>query len=133
MSLILEMILPDRRIEIRGLVSVVFQSGDGEIGVLGGHAPLICEVRAGTLCAVHGPDRRQRFVTGQGLARIDTDRVSLLLMDLIAEDQIDEAAARRQVQRARAEAPLHPADGDDDEQQVHFAEAQLALVRNGGA
>jgi F-type H+-transporting ATPase subunit epsilon len=133
MSMVLEMILPDRRIEIHGLVSVVFQSGDGEIGILGGHAPLICEVRAGTLCAMQGHDRRQRFVTGQGLARIDKDRVCLLLMDLIEEDQIDEAAARRQLQRARAEAALHPADGDDYEQQVRFAEAQLALVRNGGA
>jgi F-type H+-transporting ATPase subunit epsilon len=132
MSMVLEMILPDRRIEIHGLVSVVFQSGDGEIGILGGHAPLICEVRAGTLCAMQGHDRRQRFVTGQGLARIDKDRVCLLLMDLIEEDQIDEAAARRQLQRARAEAALHPADGDDYEQQVRFAEAQLALVRNGG-
>jgi F-type H+-transporting ATPase subunit epsilon len=130
--MVLEMILPDRRIEIHGLVAVVFQSGDGEIGVLGGHAPLICEVRAGTLCAMQGHDRRQRFVTGQGLARIDKDRVCLLLMDLIEEDQIDEAAARRQLQRARAEAALHPADGDDYEQQVRFAEAQLALVRNGG-
>ena len=131
MSLVLEMILPDRRIEIRDLISVVFQSGEGEVGILGGHAPLICEVSAGTLCAVQDPHRRQRFVTGQGLARIDKDRISLLLMDLIEEDQIDEAAARRQVQRARAEAALHPADGDDYEQQVHFAEAQLALVRNG--
>ena len=132
MSMVLEMILPDRRIEIHGLVSVVFQSGEGEIGVLRGHAPVICEVRAGTLCAVESADRRQRFVTGQGLARIDKDRISLLLMDLIEEGQIDEAAARRQLQRALAEAVLHPADGDDYEQQVRFAEAQLALVRNGG-
>ena len=132
MSLVLEMILPDRRIDIRGLVSVVFQNSEGEVGVLAGHAPLICEVRAGTLCAEQDAQRRQRFVTGQGLARIDKDHVSLLLMDLIEEDQIDEAAARRQVQRARAEAALHPADGDDYEQQVRFAEAQLALVRNGG-
>jgi F-type H+-transporting ATPase subunit epsilon len=132
MSMVLEIILPDRRVEIHGLFSVVFQSGDGEMGVLGGHAPLICEVRAGTLCAVQAPHRRQRFVTGQGLARINHDRVSLLLMDLIEEDRIDEEAARRLVQRARAEAALHPADGDDCEQQVRFAEAQLALARNGG-
>lgn len=133
MSLVLEMILPDRRIEILGLASVVFQSGDGEVGIMGGHAPLICELRAGTLSAMHDPHRRQRFVTGQGLARIDKDRISLLLMDLIEEDQIDEAAARRQLQRARAEAVLHPGDGEEYEQQVRFAEAQLALAANGGA
>lgn len=132
MSLVLEMILPDRRIEILGLFSVVFQNGDGELGILGGHAPLICEVRAGTLCAVHDSHRRQRFVTGQGLARIDRDRVHLLLMDLIEEDQIDESVARRELQRARTEAALHPADGDEYEQQVRFAEAQLALAANGG-
>jgi F-type H+-transporting ATPase subunit epsilon len=132
MALILEIILPDRRIEIHGLISVLFQSSNGQLGILVGHAPLICEVRAGTLCAVLNPQQRQRFVTGQGLARVDKDRVNLLLMDLIEEDQIDEAAARRQLQRARAEAALHPSDGDDYEQQVHFAEAQLALVRNGG-
>lgn len=132
MNLFLEMILPDRRIEIRGLVSVVFQNSEGEMGVLGGHVPLICEVRAGTLSAVQDAQRRQRFVTGQGLARIDGNHVSLLLMDLIEEDQIDEAAVRRQLQRARAEAALHPADGDEYGQQIRFAEAQLALVGNGG-
>jgi F-type H+-transporting ATPase subunit epsilon len=132
MALILEMILPDRRIEITGLLAVVFQSDDGELGVLGGHAPLICELRAGTLSALRGPHRRQRFVTGSGLARIDKDRISLLLMDLIGEDQIDEVAAQRQVQRARAEAALHPADDEEQQEQVRFAEAQLALVRNGG-
>lgn len=133
MSLFLEMILPDRRIEIRGLASVVFHSGEGEMGVLSGHAPLICEVRAGTLSAIQDTQRTQRFVTGQGLARIDKDRVNLLLMDLIEEGRIDEAAARRQLQRARAEAALHPADNDEYEQQIRFAEAQLSLVRNGGA
>lgn len=133
MSLVLEMILPERRIEIRGLFSVVFQSADGELGILGGHAPLICEVRAGTLCAVRAPHQRQRFVTGQGLARIDHDRVSLLLMELIEEDQIEEAAARKQLQRALAEAALHPADSEDYEQQIRFAEAQLALAQTNGA
>jgi F-type H+-transporting ATPase subunit epsilon len=132
MALILEMILPDRRIEISGLFAVVFQSSNGELGVLGGHAPLICELRAGTLSAVQEPHRRQRFVTGRGLARIGRDRVSLLLMDLIGEDQIDEAAALRQLQRALAEAALHPADDEEQEEQVRFAEAQLVLLRNGG-
>lgn len=133
MSLVLEMILPDRRIEIRGLISVVFQSGDGEVGILSGHAPLICEMRPGTLSAVQDPHRRQRFVTGGGLARIANDHVSLLLMELIEEDQIDEAAARKQLQRALAEAVLHPDDGEDYAQQIRFAEAQLALARTSGA
>lgn len=131
MPLTLQMILPDRRIELHGLVSVVFQSVEGELGILAGHAPLVCEVRAGTLCATAESHRRQRFATGQGLARISEDCVRLLMMDLIAEEEIDGAAAGRLLQRARAEAAVHAAGDSESAELVRFAEAQFALAGNG--
>jgi F0F1-type ATP synthase epsilon subunit len=131
MSLTLQMILPDRRLELRGLVSVVFQSMEGEVCILGGHAPLVCEVQAGTLCATEADHLRQRFVTGQGLARIASDCICLLLMDLIAEDEIDAVAAKRLLQRARAESAAHAADDPESAGLIRFAEAQLSMAGNG--
>jgi F-type H+-transporting ATPase subunit epsilon len=131
MPITLNMILPDRRIELRGLLSVVFQSMDGELGILEGHAPLVCGARAGTLRATTESRHQHRYVMGEGLAHVSGDSIRLLLMDLIAEDEIDEAAARRLLQRARAEAAVSAAGDNDSEELVLFAEAQLALLGNG--
>lgn len=132
MELTLEIVMPGETVELRHLRSVVFQTNDGEVGILPGHLPMICLVDVGLLCAIAG-DREDWFVTGEGLARIANDRVSLLLQDLIAEHEIDEAAALHSLESAKMASTLPefaaaPDIRADHLREIRRAEAQLALL-----
>ncbi len=132
MALKLKIVLPDGPIEIDRLRSVVLQTPDGEMGILPGHAAVVGLVDIGILTAV-AADRRERFVTGSGIMRLANDCVTLLLLDLVAEKDIDEAAAKRLLEKATAalavhELPSREAARKECVADARYAEAQLVLL-----
>ncbi len=132
MVLKLKIVLPDGLMEIGRLRSVVLQTPDGEIGILPGHLPIVGLLDIGLLVATTA-DRQERFVTGGGMLWVADDCVSVLLIDLIAEKDLDEAAAKRMLEDARAALAMHelasqPEAREERLKEARYAEAQLALL-----
>ncbi len=99
---------------------IIARTTEGELGVLPGHTPLlgvlgdgVVEVRRG-----HGEPIEQFLVHG-GFLSVADDRVSVLAEDVELIDEIDERAAREELERA-IEA--------DDTDAARRARARLAAV-----
>jgi F-type H+-transporting ATPase subunit epsilon len=85
-----------------GEAEMVVVPGDaGEIGVLARHAPLVALLRAGETRVKSG-GQWQSFATGPGYFKVQKDRAIALVDDAVKADDIDAAAARREVEEARA-------------------------------
>ena len=131
MDLALEILIPGETIRLSGLRSVVFQSTGGEVGVMPGHLPMIVLIESGILRA-ESRDAVKRFVAGTGVARVSADKVSLLVHDLVAEEEIDCEQVRdslNETHKAMQAAELNGIDAyrEDLLRDVRFAEAQLLL------
>jgi F-type H+-transporting ATPase subunit epsilon len=129
--MLLEIVTPDGRNEIRGVRSVVFQTPDGQTNILPGHVPLICQVAAGVLVA-SVEENTQRFATGTGVAHVDGSRVRLLLHELIAEKNIVPDAAWAALEAAEKSLALPdcaslPELRAQYLEQLQFAQAQIEL------
>lgn len=132
MDLTLEILIPGETTRLAGLRTVVFQSAEGEIGVMPGHVPAMVLVESGILRA-ESRDAVKRFVAGAGVARISADTVSLLVHDLVAEEEIAGEAVRdslSEAHRALQAAELNGIDAfrEDLMRDIRFAEAQLRLL-----
>jgi F-type H+-transporting ATPase subunit epsilon len=132
MPLALEIVTPEARVYSDTVDSVVIPTGEGEIGVLPGHIPLVTQVDHGELRASKG-SQTQFLAVGGGFAQIDGDCVRVLAEWAIREENIDEAAVQKAMQRAeqelRAKQELEPAEIERLEALLRFSVAQLALKR----
>jgi F-type H+-transporting ATPase subunit epsilon len=123
----------ERHIEIDHVIRIDFQTPQGGMGVLPGHAAVITSVECGVLSATTADGELVLFVTGTGFARIDGDRVLLLLPHAISEDEVDAEAARTTI-REKASLPdqsvsaVDPELAADHRAELDFAVAQLDLI-----
>ena len=129
MGMTVELVTPAGTIEIPSATAVEFQSGDGGIGILPGHAAMIGTIDTGIL-AIATPAGNRRYVTGSGLARVANDRVSLMLLDLLPENEIvaEQALLEYQALAASLAAPGAPASDKERRHDLRLAAAKLALL-----
>lgn len=134
MSLTLEIVTPEAKVYSDTVDNVVVPTVEGEIGILPGHLPLLSQVADGELRVTKGNDL-ETLVIGDGFVEIQGDKVSVLAEHAIEENQIDEDAVEKAMQRAQAaldEAKkdnLDPAEVERLESVVRFAVAQLGIKR----
>jgi F-type H+-transporting ATPase subunit epsilon len=115
-------------------VMLIVPGAAGEIGVLARHAPLIATLKAGST-RVHVRDEPEpiEFATGPGFFKVEQDRAIALVDDAVNVKEIDEEAAREQLESARAElqrieAGESTADRWQIEQRIIHAENQLTTL-----
>ena len=129
----LSLVTPDGA-AYEGEVEMVIVPGQiGEIGVLARHAPLIATLRAGST-RVHpggGADVIE-YATGPGFFQVLENRAIALVDAAVEASQIDDAAARAQLEGAQAELEaIERGDSTADrwvvEQRIRHAENQLAV------
>ena len=102
----LEIVSPAKLLLSRDVEMAVIPAAEGEIGVLGGHAPMIVLLRGGTVRIYEGAQvTDQLFVTG-GFAEITPERCTVLA---------DEAMPLGEVSRQVGEQRLADAQKDYDE------------------
>lgn len=129
MGMTVELVTPAGTVEIPAATAVEFQSADGGVGILPGHAAMIGTIDTGIL-AIATPAGKRRYVTGSGLARIADDRVSLMLLDLLPENEIvaEQALVEYQALAASLTAPSAPAADKERLRDLRLAEAKLAIL-----
>jgi F-type H+-transporting ATPase subunit epsilon len=94
---------------------------DGELGVLPGRAPLIGRLGYGELRTKAGGATRRYFVDG-GFVQVRDDVVTVLTGRAIPADQVDTAAAARELEQAQARHA--PTDHEFDEKAKAIARAR---------
>jgi F-type H+-transporting ATPase subunit epsilon len=104
----------------------------GEIGVLARHAPLVALLKAGSTRVHTGDGQVQEFATGPGFFQVLEDRAIALVDAAVTADNIDTAAAQRQLEEAQAElARVESGDSTADrwqlEQRIRHAENMLRV------
>jgi F-type H+-transporting ATPase subunit epsilon len=110
-------------------VSAVFPAVDGEVGILGGRAPLVATIGSGPMTVSH-PDgtSRQWFVAG-GFVQVRPEAMTVLAEQAVAMDQLDLKAAVDELEQARKMPVDSPAALEARSQAVYAASRKYALAK----
>lgn len=124
-----ELVSPSRLLTSLPVSMVVVPGAEGDIGVLPGHAPLICTVRPGVI-KVSEDDKvtEQIFVAG-GFCEVSPERCTVLSEEAMHVGDIDASEASDRL--ANAEQALADADDagkDKAEAERRIAEAMVAAA-----
>ena len=129
-TLKLEIVTPEAKTFSDDVDMVTLTGGEGEMGILPQHMPLMTELMAGEIIAQKSGETIFLAVGG-GFVQVTGDRVSVLTDMAIRAENIDEAAAEEA--RKRAEARLAQKLSDEDAAMVQasltHALAQLEVKR----
>ena len=111
---------------------VIVPGAVGEIGVLARHAPLVALLKAGSTRVHTGDGQVQEFATGPGFFQVLEDRAIALVDAAVTAENIDAAAAQRQLDEAQAELERvesgeSTADRWQLEQRIRHAENMLRV------
>jgi len=123
-----ELVAADRKVWSGEATFVMARTSDGEIGILPEHAPVLSVlVESAVLIRAEDGDTHVAAVDG-GFLSVAENHVSILAEQAIVSDDIDESAARQDLERAQGE------DDDDEEtaRQVRWAEARIAATEKAG-
>jgi F-type H+-transporting ATPase subunit epsilon len=129
-----ELVSPEHLVISEPVAMVVVPGGDGDFGVLPGHAPLISTLRPGVIAIYEdGKVRESLFVTS-GFAEVSPERCTVLAEEVVRLADIDRGEAESRVLQARealdaAADPAKPAAA----RRVAAAEALLAAVERAQA
>ena len=129
-TLKLEIVTPEAKTFSDDVDMVTLTGGEGEMGILPQHMPLMTELVAGEIIAQKSGETIFLAV-GHGFVQVTGDRVSILTDMAVRAENIDEAAAEEA--RKRAEARLSQKLSDEDAAMVQaslaHAVAQLEVKR----
>jgi len=125
----LEIVTPAKLLFSGEADMVVVPGGEGDFGMLPGHAPMLSTVRAGTIDIYDGDKvTAQVFVEG-GFAEVTDERCTVLVEKAMMVADIDKAAAEKRLSEAKI---AQSADGDHvdglNTAEVDAAEAMVAAT-----
>ena len=125
-SIELVIVTPERQLLRETVVGVTLPGGDGCLGILPGHAPLITELGIGELTyRAKGAGEPGHLAIISGFAEVLGDRVTVLAETAERPEEID--VARAEEAKKRAEQRLTTAASDPE---VDWARAAVALQRS---
>ena len=125
----LEIVTPAKLLFSGAADMVVVPGGEGDFGMLPGHAPMLSTVRAGTIDIYDGDKvTAQVFVEG-GVAVVTDERCTVLVETAMMVADIDKAAAEKRLTDAKAAqgADKDHVDGLDGPE-VTAAEAMVSAA-----
>ncbi|MCL2938567.1 MAG: ATP synthase F1 subunit epsilon [Trichodesmium sp. St16_bin2-tuft] len=134
MTLNVRVIAPDEKIWDSEAQEIILPSTTGQLGILGGHAPLLTALDIGVMRVRHRNDWIPIALMG-GFAEIEADEVNILVNGAERGDKIDKQAAR--LAHEEAEKRLQTAEGGDNLQEkiqakVAFKRTRARLQAAGG-
>ena len=129
-----DLVTPTRLLVSEEADMVVVPGGDGDIGVLPGHSPLLTTVRPGTVDVHEDGKVTARFFVAGGFAEVTPDRLTVLAEEAAEVGELDPAAADRRLAEARAatDAATDDAARAAAAAELRVAEAMVAAVRTRG-
>jgi F-type H+-transporting ATPase subunit epsilon len=110
---------------------VVVPGAAGELGVLAHHAPLVSSLKPGCTRLTDAEGQRHAWATAHGFIAVRKNEALVLVGEAVSRDEVDLAAARERLERARADVERAEA-GEGDlfraQREVSFAEALVSVA-----
>ncbi len=126
-----ELVTPERVVFAEEADMIVVPGGDGDFGVLPGHAPLLSTVRPGTVEVYEGDRVTLRIFVSGGFAEVADGRCAVLADEAVPASEIDRADAEERLNRAhqrhREAGPESP-ERREAEDELRAAEAMVAAA-----
>ncbi len=122
----LQIVTPERKVVDEEVDSVNVPTGNGEIGILGKHAPLISTLKPGILKYSKGGNSEELVVSG-GFVEVSDDRVSILADIAESSDEIDIESAK--LERDETTKILGDWKGTEEEFEVELEKLGKAQAR----
>ncbi len=125
----LEVVTPGKLLLSESADMVVVPGGEGDFGVLPGHAPMLSGVRPGTIQIFEGDKVVKSVFVESGIAEVSGGRCTVLAEEAFNVSDLDRATAEARLQAARdaQSADKDHVDGKNS-QEILIAEAMLAAV-----
>ena len=125
-----DLVSPSALLKSAAVEMVVVPGGDGDLGVLPGHAPMIATVRPGTIAIFAGGQVSERIFVAGGFAEITPERVTVLAEVAEPVAKIDRAQAEQALKDAREDVGLAKTEADKAraEEALAVAEARVSAV-----
>ena len=128
-TLELELVSPESLLLSQSVEMVVIPGAEGDFGVLPGHAPLISNIRPGSLVVFEGGAAAERFFLAGGFAEVTPERCTILAEGAIRIDDIDRAALEQEIRDLREDAAQQAEDADGQARaSLAIAEAKLQAI-----
>jgi len=99
-SMLLEIVTPEGVTYSSQVDEVIMPSADGELGILPMHAPLMTKIVPGELL-IRAEGKESYMAVGEGFAEVVQDRVAVLTDMAVEENDIDEDAVTKAMERAQ--------------------------------
>ena len=123
-QLTFELVSPERLLFSTDVEMVVVPGGEGDFGVLAGHAPLVSTVRTGVI-DVYGSDSiSDRIFVAGGFAEVVAGRCTVLAEEAINLKEVEKSAVQERIHRN--EQSIQNLNPEDD---ANALEADLAVAR----
>jgi F-type H+-transporting ATPase subunit epsilon len=120
-TLQVELVAVERKIWSGEARMVIARTTEGELGILPGHAPLLCQLAEGGVVTIRGAEGEDLVVAAHcGFVSVTERGVSILAETAEISTEIDVERARQALSRAESE-------GDDPEAQAAARRAQSRL------
>jgi F-type H+-transporting ATPase subunit epsilon len=130
-----ELVSPEQLLVSEPVDMVVVPGGDGDFGVLPGHAPLISTVRPGVILVYEGREIRDRIFVAGGFAEVTAERCTVLAEQAMPLKEIDAGKTEQDLRDAREDV-ADAAGGPEREaaqRRVDVASAKLDALRRSAA
>ncbi len=126
----LELVSPENLILSEPAEMVVVPGEEGDFGVLAGHAPIISNIRPGTLAVFEGGSVKQRFFLAGGFAEVTKERCTILAEGAVRVEDIDRAEVEQEIRNLREDVGSAADDGERSraEAALNIAEAKMQSV-----
>lgn len=127
-----DLVAPEQLLLSEDVEMVVLPGVEGDIGVLPGHAPVITQIRMGTICVFESGQVVKRLFVEGGFAEVMPERCTVLAEDATSLDDIETSAVEQHIKNLRDEMSL--ASGDTEKAALEAAiaveNAKLEAVSN---
>lgn len=126
----LELVSPESLLLSEPVKMVVVPGEEGDFGVLAGHAPVISNIRPGTLAVFEGGSVSQRIFLAGGFAEVTKERCTILAEGAQLVEDIDHGEVEQEIRNLREDigAAADDAERTQAEAALAVAEAKLQSV-----
>ncbi len=126
MALNVKVITPDKTVWDDQVEEIVLPSTTGQLGILGGHAPLLTALEVGVMRVRPGKEWKTIAVMG-GFAEVENDEIKILVNGAELGDSIDKETARTKYEEAQAR--FKKVENSEDRQEKIQAESSMKKAR----
>jgi len=126
-----ELVSPARLLTSKPVDMVVVPGGEGDFGVLPGHAPILSTVRAGVILVYEEREISDRIFVASGFAEVTRERCTVLAEVAMPVSDIDSSQTEQDLRDAREDVDMARTDHERENavRRADIAQAKLEAVR----